>query len=113
MTTEEFRKETLNQNLKEIVNNLKKRYKPEKIILFGSLISGKITESSDIDLLIIKNTKKNPLLRKREARAAAHSKIAFDPLVLTPGEIKTRLKWQDFFIKDIINKGEILYANTK
>lgn len=36
-----------------------KKYKPEKIILFGSLATGKVHEWSDIDLAIIKETPLN------------------------------------------------------
>src|SRR3990172_4605042 len=42
--------------LKEIVERLKKSFKPEKIILFGSYATGKAEEASDIDLLIVAET---------------------------------------------------------
>jgi predicted nucleotidyltransferase len=54
--------------LKQIVTNLKK-YNPEKIVLFGSYAWGKPKRNSDIDLLIIKNTKKIPT-RERPRRAS-------------------------------------------
>ena len=47
-----IRKQKLNSNLNKIVRALKKEYKPEKIVLFGSLASGQVSEWSDIDLLI-------------------------------------------------------------
>jgi predicted nucleotidyltransferase len=37
----------------EIVKILKVKYKPEKIILFGSLADGRGDEASDIDLVIL------------------------------------------------------------
>ncbi len=37
----------------EIVEKLKREYKPLKIILFGSYAYGNPTEDSDIDLLIL------------------------------------------------------------
>jgi len=39
--------------LKKVVDNLISKYKPRKIILFGSYVSQKHTEDSDIDLLVV------------------------------------------------------------
>jgi hypothetical protein len=36
--------------------------------------------------------------------------VPFEPIVLTPKEIDERLKIGDQFIKEILQKGEILYA---
>jgi predicted nucleotidyltransferase len=94
---------------KKIVENLKP-YQPKKIILFGSFAFGKRNKDSDIDLLIIKDTKKDHYKRIPEARAYLHNiDQAFDILVMTPQEIKKRLKLGDFFIKDILEKGKVLY----
>ena len=41
----------------EIVRKLKTKYRPERVILFGSFANGKPTKDSDIDLLIIKEKK--------------------------------------------------------
>ncbi len=40
----------------EIVEKLKREYKPQRIILFGSYAYGNPTEDSVIDLLILKNS---------------------------------------------------------
>lgn len=103
------RKQKLNKNLDKILKSLKKEYNPEKIILFGSLASGKVGEWSDIDLLIVKDTKKNPLERKKEVDKICDVNIAFDPIIFTPQEVKTRLRWKDYFIQEIFNKGKLLY----
>lgn len=95
--------------LKKIVENLK-FYQPKKIILFGSFAFGKETKNSDIDLLIIKDTKKDYYKRIPEARSYLYNiDQAFDILVMTSNEIKKRLDIGDFFIKDIIDKGKLLY----
>lgn len=98
---------------KEIVKNLR-GYNPEKIILFGSYAWGKPNEDSDYDLLIIKDTKENFYNRIPEARKRLYGiKKAFDILVLTPQEVKDRLRKRDFFIEDIINKGKVLYEGER
>ena len=43
--------------IKQIAKKIANKYKPEKIILFGSYAYGKPRKDSDIDLLIIKKTK--------------------------------------------------------
>lgn len=97
------------ETIKKITKNLK-NYNPEKIILFGSYAWGKPTKDSDIDLLIIKKTKKGQYKRIPEARSYLYNvDNAFDILVMTPSEVNKRLEMGDFFIEDIINRGKILY----
>lgn len=102
--------------MKEINQTIKnlKEYKPEKIILFGSYAWGKPKKDSDIDLLIIKKTRKGPYRRIPEARSYLHNiNQAFDILVMKPEEIKRRLKLGDFFIEEIIKRGKVLYEAGK
>lgn len=101
------------KHINQIVKNLK-RYKPKKVILFGSRAWGKPGKDSDIDLLIIKKTKQNPYKRIPEARSYLHDvDWAFDLLVLTPAEVEKRLRLGDFFIENIIKKGKVLYESKK
>lgn len=91
---------------------IKEKYKPEKIILFGSSIKGNMTENSDIDMLIIKETDKKRNERFREVRVLVRDlkrRIPFSPLVYTPAEIEQRLNLGDFFIKEILKEGKVLY----
>lgn len=93
-----------------VVKNLKK-YKPEKIILFGSWAWGKPKKDSDVDLLIVKETKKSPFKRIPEARKYLRKiDSPFDILVFTSKEMEERLQAKDFFISEIVNKGKVLYA---
>jgi len=101
------------KEINQTVKNLKK-YKPEKIILFGSYAWGKPKKDSDIDILIIKKTKESPYKRIPKARSYLHNiNRAFDILVMKPEEVKRRLKLGDFFIKEIIKRGKVLYEARK
>jgi predicted nucleotidyltransferase len=51
------------KEMQRIVTQISHKYSPEKIILFGSLASGRAADASDIDLLVIKKTDKNPWQR--------------------------------------------------
>jgi predicted nucleotidyltransferase len=95
--------------LSSIIQKLKTGYKPEKIILFGSLARGRITDSSDIDLLIVKRTTKDPWARLRDADRYLDHNFPVDFLIYTPEEIKQRLKSGDPFVEDILEKGTVVY----
>lgn len=89
-------KKNLYQELNRVVDKIRINYKPEKIILFGSLAVGVLNQTSDIDLAIIKNTKKRFLGRNLEVALIADPLEPFDFLVYTPNE------WQDMQKKIII-----------
>ena len=104
----------LKKILWQIVETIKTKYNPEKIILYGSLAYGVPDKNSDIDLLIIKETPERPLDRMtlihRIVDIRDSSYPALSPIVLTPDEIKQRLDIGDQFIREILTKGEVLYA---
>jgi predicted nucleotidyltransferase len=96
----------------DIAERIKKNYNPDKIILFGSYAYGKPTRDSDIDMLIVKETKKRSMDRWFTLKKLCQDPnrgIPFSPLVFTPKELDYRLSLGDQFIKDILGKGQILY----
>lgn len=104
--------EEVRKTLSEIVEKLKKEYKPQKIILFGSYAYGNPKEDSDLDLLILKNTKRRRVDRFVRVKRIIYNpnrKIPISPLVLTPKELANRLRIGDDFIKEITKKGVVLY----
>ena len=104
--------ERVREIVSDIVERLKRDYQPERIILFGSYAYGEPSEDSDIDLLIVKRTNQRPIDRRVEVRKLVYDPertIPFSPLVYTPEEIEWRLSLGDDFIKEILQKGEILY----
>lgn len=101
------------KTISDIAEKIKKEYQPDRIILFGSYAYGTPDRDSDIDLLIIKDTPDRPIDREvTVARIASDPRrlIPFEPIVLTPNEVDERLKRGDQFVKEILQKGEVLYA---
>ena len=97
----------------EVVDKLKTEYQPEKIILYGSYAYGQPNEESDIDLFIVKDTNKRRVDRFVEVSRLLHDPkrgITVSPLIYTPEEINDRLSIGDHFVKEVLMKGEILYA---
>lgn len=91
-----------------ISERLKKEYHAQNVILFGSYARGESTEDSDLDILVIAPTKERFYERMatvlRSVRDLSHG-IPLSPIVLSPEEVKSRLKVGDQFIKKILEKG--------
>lgn len=99
--------------ISEITRKIREKYHPEKIILFGSYAYGKPGNDSDIDLFIVKNTKKRRIDRFVEVKRIAYDSernIPFSPLVYTSKEIKERIALGDDFVAEILKRGKVLYA---
>lgn len=99
--------------INQMVEKIVKEYQPKKVILFGSYAYGAPTEDSDIDLLIIKDTDKRRIDRWVEVKRILRDlsgNLAVSPFVYTENEIKERTAIKDFFIEEILQKGEVLYG---
>lgn len=111
MNSEE-RRLALELELKRILNVISSQYKPEKVILFGSLATGHITETSDIDLFIVKDTSLRYLDRVDEVRSIIHTMEAVDIFVVTPKEVEDAQKENDPYLQEIFNEGIVCYEQT-
>ena len=96
----------------DIANKIRDEYQPIKIVLFGSYAYGQPDRDSDIDFLIIKDTTERPIDRRVKVARIAHDSRRLIPLefiVLTPEEVRGRLRVGDQFLMEILDKGEVLY----
>ena len=82
-------------------------YDPEKIILFGSHARNTTRKSSDVDLLIIKQTKDRYFDRVKKVRRFVGPGLPADILVYTPEELEKAKN--SFFMQEILEEGKILY----
>ena len=101
------------ETIQDIVQKIVAGYSPQKVILFGSYLSGNPDQNSDIDLLIIKDTKKRPIERWMEVKRLVRDrqrKSSVSPLVYTDQEIRERLAIKDFFIEEVLEKGRVVYG---
>ncbi len=100
---------TQNQ-INEITKRIVENSQPEKVILFGSYAKGNPTENSDLDLLIVKDSKIPRYKRGREIRKHLRGlKIPIDLIVYTNDEIQ---KWRNVktaFITTVMESGRVLY----
>ncbi|MGA2316622.1 MAG: nucleotidyltransferase domain-containing protein [Thermodesulfobacteriota bacterium] len=97
--------------IKNILNLLKK-YKPEKVILFGSHARGSTDSYSDIDLIIIKRTKKPFLDRIKDVLKIIKPNFAIDVLVYTPEEFRKMTSEGNPFLEYVIKDGRVIYEKS-
>lgn len=96
--------------LSEITRRIVEAFHPVKVILFGSYAYGTPHKDSDVDLLVIMEYDKPRNEQYVAVYEAAHIDfLPMDLLVRTPAEIEARLAIGDFFIKEILEKGKVLY----
>jgi predicted nucleotidyltransferase len=105
----EQRVRQVEETLDRILHALKAHYAPEQVILFGSLASGFVTETSDLDLLIVKDTDKRYYDRIREVVKICDYDIGVDFLVYTPKELTEAAASNAFVRDEILSKGKVVY----
>lgn len=96
----------------ELSRAIAKKFQPEKIILFGSYAYGNPTVDSDVDMLVILSCEGNNFSKTWEILSQTQPRFAVDLLVRTPAEIEQRLAWNDLFLREIIEKGKVIYESA-
>ena len=100
--------------INEYASELKKRIHISKIILFGSAARGKMTENSDIDIIVLSQDFKKMGFLKRltllsHARVGKTRKIAMDIFGYTPEEAKN-LSRSSSMLKEALTQGKIVWS---
>lgn len=93
----------------KITEQIVSKFRPTRIILFGSIAKGTYNSNSDIDLCIIKDT-----LNKRELITNIYTEIdceiPFDILIYTNKEWAKNINDQSSFAYKINKTGVVLYG---
>ena len=98
--------------IRRFVRQIAERFHPDKIVLFGSYAYGKPHEFSDVDLLVI-------MPAARETNQAIRITLAFEPpfpidlIVRTPHSIHRALMDENWFIREVMDKGKVLYEKKR
>lgn len=101
----------IQKEIENISSQIIAKYKPEKVILFGSAARGEAGPDSDLDFLIIKtDTPYYGADRIRELSRLIDRNVPVDFFVYRPEEWEQRLKMGDPFLKLILREGKVLYG---
>ncbi len=92
-------------------DDIVREFAPLQVILFGSYAYGVPTEESDVDLLVVMDIPKSEFLNKAiEIRQHISYCFGLDLLVHSPEEIAYRVSYNDWFLREITEKGEVLHG---
>jgi predicted nucleotidyltransferase len=112
-TTSTDRKQRLpKEAIAAIVDQIVDAFDPEQVILFGSHAYGQPNADSDVDLLVVIETKRKETEEAVRICQALDYDIPLDLIVRTPRTLAKRLALGDPFLNEVIDRGMVLYARA-
>jgi predicted nucleotidyltransferase len=94
--------------IRRFARRIAKQFQPRKIILFGSYAYGKPHAESDVDLLVVMPASDVVNMAIRIS-LAFERQFSFDLIVRTPQQMDRGMKDNDWFLREIVEKGKVLY----
>jgi predicted nucleotidyltransferase len=94
--------------IRRYVNQIVESFHPEKVILFGSHAYGKPTPDSDVDILVVMPAY-DEINQSIRIESKLEAPFLLDLIVRTPKNLAYRLKWNDWFLREVVEKGIVLY----
>jgi len=100
------------KEIQAVCDDIVREFTPLQVILFGSYAYGMPTEDSDVDLLVVMDIPKSEFRNKAiEIRQRISYHFGLDLLVRSPEEIAYRVSYNDWFLREITEKGELLHGS--
>ena len=92
-------------------DDIVREFSPLQVILFGSYAYGNPpTEDSDVDLLVVMDILKSKAWQQRcEIHERLPKRFPLDLHVRCPEDIAYRIAHNDWFLRDVFEKGQVLY----
>jgi predicted nucleotidyltransferase len=109
--TVDKRKRIPQKAIDEVVQQIAEKFQPQKIILFGSYARGKPRPESDVDLLVVMDTPLKESQQSLEIRRHLGVMFGLDLVVYTPKRLKERVEMGDWFLRDILKEGKVVYES--
>ena len=97
--------------IRRFARQIAERFQPDKIILFGSYAYGTPHIESDVDLLVIMKASNVVNQAIRICLALEHP-FSLDLIVRTPRQIERGLKDDNWFLREIVTSGKVLYEKA-
>jgi uncharacterized protein len=95
--------------IRAFVDQLVRRFRPGKVILFGSYAYGQPTPDSDVDLMVIMPLRGCGARQATRIRLACPRSFPVDLIVRTPAQVRQRLRMGDAFFREVTSKGVVLH----
>jgi predicted nucleotidyltransferase len=100
------------KSIAELAERIVEEFHPDRIILFGSSVLGTASEDSDVDLLVIMPIEGSGLRKAAEIVNKINPRIPVDLIVRDSEDVRHRLEKNDFFLREVMEKGKILYESA-
>jgi len=101
-------------NIEEVAKHIGSNANAEAVILFGSYARGNANENSDVDFLVIAESKLPRFKRSRELyKLFKPYPFGMDILVYTPAEIERGRKISQSFVSMVLREGKTVYAKGR
>jgi predicted nucleotidyltransferase len=94
--------------IRRFARQVAERFRPERIILFGSYAYGTPHADSDVDVLVVMPAR-NQLGQAFKIHWTIRPPFPLDIIVRTPKNMQWRLEEGDSFLREIVSKGKVLY----
>src|SRR5712672_2872219 len=102
------------KKIRDLTLQIAREFNPERIILFGSYAYGQPGNDSDVDILVVLPFKGKPVRDASEIRNKVNAGVPLDLIVRTPEQVAERIAQNDWFMREIVERGRTLYeANHK
>ncbi|HEX9331513.1 MAG TPA: nucleotidyltransferase domain-containing protein [Anaerolineales bacterium] len=105
------RKRIPQKAIDQVVEQIVEKFKPQKIILFGSYARGNPRPESDVDLLVVMDTPLKEIQQAIQISQEIEYRFGLDLIVHTPKYLAERLKIGDWFLRDVLKEGKVLYES--
>lgn len=106
------RKRVPQKAIDQVVEQIVEKFKPQKIILFGSYGRGNPRPESDVDLLVVMKTSDKKINQSLEIRRHLDVMFGLDLVVYTSKRVKERVDMGDWFLRDVLKEGKVLYESS-
>lgn len=97
-------------HIQKLCKQIVDAFRPQKVILFGSYAYGTPNFDSDIDLLVVMPFEGRVHDQAVKIRRGLDASMPVDLLVRTPEQVRRRVEMNDFFMREIVEQGKVLYA---
>lgn len=97
--------------IRRMIQYVAECFHPDKIILFGSYAYGHPTPESDVDLFVVMPAR-NEIDQSLRIEELLDAPFALDVVVRTPRNLHWRLAEGDWFLREVVGQGKVLYEKA-
>jgi predicted nucleotidyltransferase len=98
--------------IEAVTEQIAEAFQPERIVLFGSYAVGEPDPDSDVDLLVVMDTSLREVDQAIAISQRLHQPFGLDLIVRTPANLERRIAMGDWFLREIVEHGQVMYERT-